>query len=256
MLLAVALTAHAEPQGVAEDVACAPLTLTRSIPSANATDVPVDVSPTLIFEGNCGGSTDWTLEIADAEGNVLHSQAWTWDGNMTALATMDPAEDLPADSDLVLRATPSGPEWGTLVEVPFSTGSEHLAPLAGLPTVEITSAVWWVRSQTVEVTADITPAADPHGLSIIRVTSPNASFIVSAEPLVDQPFAWFEAESPDEACVSVVQIDGSGVPTEPVEACADPVNRHSGGCFSRETPVSSRAVLLLPALLLFRRRAR
>jgi hypothetical protein len=263
MLLALALTAFADDDGIAAtpteaDVACAPLTLTRSIPAANQVDVPVDVSPTLIFQGNCGGAHDWTFDIHDAEGTILFSQTWTWDDSVTALVTINPDGDLPSNADLVLRATPStdGGEWGELVEIPFSTGESHVVPLSGAPTVEITSAVWFRNTQLVEVFADIVPIDDPNHLSLLHVQSNGGDFVTPAAPMSDQAFSWFEAEAPDEVCVTVTQIDGSGAASEAVKACENPTHRLSGGggCFgaSRTTPVS--AFLLLGAVGLFRRR--
>jgi hypothetical protein len=263
MLLALALTAHADDDGIAAtpteaDVACAPLTLTRSIPAANQTDVPVDVKPTLIFQGNCGGAHHWTFDIVDGEGVVVYSQAWTWDDSVTAIVTITPDQDLPSNADLVLRATPSTDEgdWGELVEVPFSTGDSHVVPLSGPPSIAIDSAEWFRSTQLVEIFADITPAADPQNLSLLRVHSNGGDFITPAQTLTGQAFSWFEEDAPDEVCVTVTQIDGAGVESAPVEACEKPTVRlgGAGGCFggSRTTPVS--AFLLFGALGLFRRR--
>lgn len=258
-LALTALVAHAVPADM--DVACMPLQITQTSPTANAIDVPVDANLSLLFDGDCGGSSDWLIEVVDGSGTALVSETWTWDGAVPSMATIDPASDLPANAALTLRATPSdGGYWSELVEVPFTTGEAHVHGIVGLPTVAITDATWTRTAQYAETTLDITPADDPDHLSVIKVQSDSViQYLPGTAPMVGQYFGWGQPLKPDQLCVTVTQIDGAGNASEPVEACADPVIVHvsGGGCLGgRTTPVApmSEAFLVLGGLGLLRRR--
>lgn len=250
------LVAHAAP---AADVACMPLQITDTVPAANAVDVPIDANLTVLFDGNCGGSSQWLIEVVDSTGTAVVSETWDWDGSAPALATIDPDADMPANSALTLRATPNGGYYGSeILEVPFTTGDALVQGVVGQPIVVMTGATWYTEMQFAEAVLDITPGEDPDHLSVIKVEANGVvQYLPGTAPMIGQYFSWSEATRPAELCVTVTQIDGAGAAGDPVEACAVPVIQHAtGGCLGGGDTVAvpMQALMLLGGLGLIRRR--
>ena len=215
----------------AMDVACMPLQILQTVPSNGATNVPVDTTFSLVYDGSCGGATAWTFEILDpSDDSVVATQAWTWNGAVPALATFDPEADLPANTALVLQATGDGGYYNTLA-VEFTTGSGTVQGLSGTLTAEVVSATWYRDSNQAEVITSVTPAADPDGMSLLHIVGGNTQvFLSAADAATVEPALWFtQAAEPAELCVDVSQIDGAGRESEPVTACGDAVIEGGGG---------------------------
>lgn len=268
LFLAAAL---AQDDAMEADMACMPLQILQTIPATGASDVPVDTTFQLVFDGNCGGSTAWTFTIVNpSDDTVLASADWTWDGAVPSLASFDPEADLPANTALVLSATGAdGYSYYGDVSVAFTTGAGTVQGLTGTLSAEVASATWYRDSSQAEVTVDVTPATDPDGLSLIHIVGGNSQVFVDAATVgQSDPMIWFtQAAEPDELCVDVTQIDGAGRESEPVTACgeADIVGGPLGGGMGcgggRNTTVAqtepASAALLLGGLgFLLRRRSR
>lgn len=255
LVLAWSIAAHADA------APCMGLQVTDTQPAADAIDVPIDVRPRLQLYGDCGGSPDWTFEVrAPGEGGAIYASLdATLDLNaLPVVIEVVPDADLPAETDLLLVATPTADPYGAgyTREFAFRTGTGVVAGVTGAPSVQVNDA-WWRKSDNyLGVNGEITPAADPDALSVLRVTGPGSEFTVFAE----FPTTWvsFDApadEAPEEACITVVQIDGNGVESAPVEACSPVTVDDSGGCNGSSTAEPVQALLGLAGLgLLLRRR--
>lgn len=221
LFLAAAFAQSDEAEAM--DMACMPLQILQTIPESGATNVPVDTTFAIVFDGSCGGSTNWTFQIVDpADDAVLASAPWTWNGAVPALATLDPDVDLPADTALELVALSEGGYYYGDSSIPFTTGSGTVQGLTGALTAEVLSATWYRDSSQAEVGVAVTPATDPDGLSLIHVVGGNSQTFVSGNDGPVEPFVWFtQAAEPQELCVDVSQIDGAGRESEPVTACAE-----------------------------------
>jgi hypothetical protein len=222
---------HAESI-IAGDAACAPIGVTQSVPRAGQADVPVDVHPTLVFEGDCGGATNWTIDIVDATGAVVATRPWAWSGVAPAIATFDLGEDLPAAADLTLRVTPAASEgWSGTYEIPFSTGTGRVIPASGLPSADITAAQIFESSDTAEVAFTVIPAVDPQNLSILQVSGDGVSTLLAAGATTGA-LGWPAVDTAADLCVTVTQIDGTGASLVGEPVCAPPDLIPEGGCSS------------------------
>ncbi len=271
LLLAAAFAQSDEAEAMDMDVACMPLQILQTIPESGATNVPVDTTFAIVFDGSCGGTTNWTFQIVDpSDDSVLASAPWTWNGAVPALATLDPETNLPADTALELVALSEGGYYYGDSSIPFTTGSGTVQGLTGALTAEVLSATWYRDSSQAEVGVAVTPMTDPDGLSLIHVVGGNSQTFVSGNGGPVEPFVWFsQAAEPAELCVEVSQIDGAGRESEPVTACAEAeiVGGPLGGrgCFRGRTDVAvgeprestaepSEAALLLGGLAFLLRR--
>jgi hypothetical protein len=277
LALALALAAHADPvqtdtaAGAAADQCMTNPSLFATIPAAEATDVPVDVHPSFVFTEQCGGSPTWLLEIVDLDGNVLGGLDFDATAGVRDLATVTPTADLPADTDLILRATPTGGYYGSygIVETPFHTGSGAVQPLIGAPTVAVNAATWFEGSGIVTFDADITPAQAPDGLTQVWIDTSfdTVELLFGAGPFTHVPADVGPISEPeDEVCLTVSQIDGHGTVVTG-EDCIVPEIERNGlfgnddtggrGCFGRtkETPVAAFAFIGALGLVSRRRRA-
>lgn len=244
--------AFAEPDVDVSGVqACSMLGIERSLPATDATNVPIDASMLLVFDGDCGGATDWVFEISESDGTVVATMDWRWNGVVPALVTFDPAEDLPANTALTLSAAAVEYYYGTpSIEVPFTTGEGLLQPITGAPTLEITEATWFRRTEVAEVSVVATSANDPNGLSLLRFTGEQDTTVyIDADDadFLEPLLSWFQSREPTELCITVEQLDANGVVGSPVEACAPAVidegedlenDRRGCGFGNNEVPVS------------------
>lgn len=260
-LLAVAF---AQDDGfAAED--CAMNYLSTTYPLAARDQIPVDLTAQFVFGIGCGGATQWKLEIVEptADSDVIHAVsevalAGTFERERFAL---HPEAPLPAETDLLLRATPlDGYSSGYATEVPFRTGSQAATAASGPPTVELLE-VSWTADAGVWLTASLTPGpAEGDVFLWLEGDGDRAGAVASGTlPL---GLGWFVAEAPAEVCVDAWQLDYTGAALGPARACAAPTvddpddtgdgnPTAEGGCGDAE-PTASIAVLL--ALLPFLRR--
>lgn len=236
---------------------CPSVQVTSSVPAAGAVDVPVDVHPSLIFDGQCGGPA-YNLTVTDpATGSVLASLAWTLPATVPAVATLVPPAPLPPDTDLVLAATDVNAGYD-LASIPFRTGAAEVVPLQGTLIVEVLWATVTRQEVSDLLTASVrvTPIDDPSGLSLVSLSGLHGSSwyepVALSEPVT---ITWSAAEAPAEVCFDAVQVDGAGNEIGPARDCAqlDPMHDISGcGCDGSRAPVGLGAV----GLLLLTRRLR
>lgn len=247
------------------DSACFPTTATDGTPAYDA-NVPVDITPTLLFDGVCGGAPDWWIELVDADDDIVYYEAeWHRDGNLPALVLLDMADDLPPQTTVRVRANPSPTNYlyyypSESFDSSFTTGEGSLQPLEGTLSAEITDATWYFDGARATVSMVVHAAHDPNGLSWIHLHTDDADryFRPGDGDLVEPDLSWFETPEPTELCVEVSQIDGGGVESAPISACAAPEiiepQQSTQGCSSRAGAASLG--LGLAALFLVRRSRR
>jgi hypothetical protein len=218
LILACALTAHADAAiadtgGMTDTCQGTPFPV-ATVPAAGAIDVPVDVRPTVVFAMQCGGSPQWTLQVVDVDGNVL-AGADVDAATMTSdVVTLIPIDALPADTDLVLRATPSGGYYTYYnQEIPFHTGSGAAVALEGEPTVAVQHATWMERSGIVSFTADIAVPRPVDGLTLAWIDTAFGSVTVldgaGSFPGMHADIGPTGQPTGD-VCLDVHQVDGLG----------------------------------------------
>ncbi len=244
-------------------IRCDPIVVGDTRPALGQTGVPIDARLVALFDGSCGASEAYWVELLASDGEVLISERQTLsDRAATSLLTLTPEAGLQANTDYVLRVTPS--DGWEMSEVGFTTGEGLVAGLGdGVPALSVEEA-WSQRSGgqwRVSGTVRVIAAPDPDGLSLIRVR-PGSDYLAElgdfaevaapdAAGVVEVSDVQTRRRRPEELCLEVVQIDGRGVETEPVEACA-PVERR--GCSA--VPAAPGLVAAALALLGLRRRAR
>ncbi|MBK9648372.1 MAG: hypothetical protein IPO67_25010 [Deltaproteobacteria bacterium] len=239
---------------------CDSPTVALTLPYVEQTNVPTDARiVALILPCESQGAESFSVELLGADGErlviepqIVSVQPWR------ELIVIQPEGGLAPNSDFVLRLTPE--EVGEVTEVGFSTGEGLVQGLGdAVPSVTIWEP-WVGRISGERVLtgyAIVTPVPDPDGLSLVGILSDEDSpyrfmnlwqqnsggdtMLGSVEPITERP---------EELCLEVVQIDGRGVETEPVEACA-PVERR--GCSA--VPAAPGLVAAALALLGLRRRA-
>lgn len=234
--------------GVADTAAdCIGVTVTDTTPDAGAVNVPVDVRPTITFDGGCG-VVNLTLALTNpATNEVLASMPYALPATLPATATLVPPEPLPFGTDLVLSASDN--DYGVYASVPFTTADAVLPPLRGTLTVEVIDASFAAGAVTDELTATVRVTAidDPSGLSHVELSGPNgdATYDPTAlgEPLVLQ----WTGVAPAEVCFEAVQVDGRGGQIGPARDCAAlDVSEPTGcGCDGTRAPIGLGAVALL-----------
>jgi hypothetical protein len=257
MLLTALSSANADRM-----IRCDPIVIGDTRPALGQTGVPIDARLVALFDGACGASEIYWVELLASDGEVLIREWQTLsDRAATSLLTLTPEAGLQANTDYVLRVTPS--DGWEMSEVGFTTGEGLVVGLGdGVPEISVEEA-WFERSGgqwIVSGRARVIAAPDPDGLSLIRVrpasdyfaelgdfaevAAPNVAGVVEVSDV--QP----RSKRPEELCLEVVQIDGRGVETEPVEACA-PVERR--GCSA--VPATPGLFVAALALLGLRRRS-
>lgn len=222
--------------------------VTDTFPAANADDVSVDARLAVVLTGgaDCEPTTDVTVELADAEGQTLISEPHTvtWGTDEAAAVTLDPPGDLAPETAFVLRVLPQG---DSVVEVPFTTGTDGVRGIDGSP--EITLTEWGYRRRAVTATADLAGADDLDGVSFVRIEAGDQTVaIVAPEHRDGVALAWTMDARPSELCLVATQVDGLGR-----EVSSDPSCLEGRGC---ATAPAGAASLLAAALLLFQRRVR
>lgn len=211
---------------------CSGLSLVDTVPSAEATGVPVDTRVALVFgEGGCVTASGWNAVLATADGVEI---GWLpgSDPDEEWLLTLARDEPLAPDTAYVVTVTAEDEE---AIVFGFTTGTGTVAGITGEPTFEVTDTRWQAESDRsfdglVSLDLAITPAADPDGLSVIQVRAPDfmhpdpRSYRVPADGPMAITANWMSGPTIDEMCVQVRQIDGLGVATdwsEPVCAAVD-----------------------------------
>lgn len=235
---------------------CAAIVVTETTPAANATNVPVDVRPSLVFDGQCGSFT-YVIDVTNpATAEVLASTTWTAT-TMPAIATLTPDAPLPFDTDLVLSATATD-GYGTLAYVPFHTAAEVLPPLDGVLVVDVLEASYVAGDVADQLTATVrvTPITDPAALSLVQITGADGTVWRTPDELAEpQTFTWLGTAT-EQVCFEALQLDGRGGEIGPARDCASLDLTEPTGCGCDGTSGAPVGLGALVALLLARRARR
>lgn len=194
-----------------------------ALPVDGAADVAPNVTALVTLAGDTDDLEAWTfaLEVDDAPVTVVTATACWWQaaGPLRAcVVTLDPAEDLPADSDAVLVATyTDGERWTST----FHTGATLNGPGEGSPTV----AVGDVRAVEVPCGGGALQAAplyihparpntDGMDYVLVRAGSEGLNDPVYGQALTPADGALFSLDvalpAGGDYCVWVEQIDAAG----------------------------------------------
>ncbi|MDP2316645.1 MAG: hypothetical protein Q8P41_27370 [Pseudomonadota bacterium] len=224
MILLLLVSAPAHAYAVMEAF-CSGLVVADTVPSAGATDVPVDTRLALVFgDGGCEPASGWTATLADAAGTdlPLGLGPGSDEPDDTWLIELYTEEGLASETEYVLTMTP--PDAGEVAELGFTTGTGTVAGLTGVPSLRVEEARWSSesdRSYSGLVTLDLAmePTEDPDGLSVIQVKDADRergiqSFRVPEAGAMGVTVNWMDGRRPREVCPQVRQIDGAGVATE------------------------------------------
>jgi hypothetical protein len=232
---------------------CAGAQVIDTTPSEGAVNVPVDVHPTVQFDGGCGGGGTYEIAVLDATTReVFATMSWTAPSTLPAIATLIPSSPLPYDRDLVLSVTAY---YGTFAYVPFHTAAVDVEPLVGTLTVDVLEASF-VRGNVADqltATVRVVPIVDPAGLSRVELTGPHGVSrldpIALGEPLVIE---WLGVAT-EQVCFEALQEDGRGGKIGPARDCAslELPEPEGCGCDGSRAPLGLGAVGIL---LAFRRR--
>ncbi len=253
--------AHAVPamppdtgSGVADTASdCIGVSVTDTAPDAGAVNVPVDVRPTITFDGGCG-VINLTIALTNpATNEVLASMPYTLPATLPATVTLVPPEPLPFGTDLVLSASDN--YYGLYTSVPFTTAEAVIPPLHGTLAVEVIDAsfVQGLVSDELSATVRVTAIDDPSGLSHVELSGPNGDGTYDPTALGEPLVLQWTGTAPAEVCFEAVQVDGRGGQIGPARDCLalDLPEDVGCGCDGTGAPIGLGAVGLL---LLARRR--
>jgi uncharacterized protein (TIGR03382 family) len=222
--------------------------VTATLPAAGATEVPVDALPAFVWHEDCGEAGDFKAELY-LEGELVFEQHFPTAGGV-GLERLELDATLQPDSEYLLHL--SGVDQD--LDVEFSTGQGAIQG-AEAPTLVSVGTEAWKDGGLFYLYTDVeaTTGADPDSLSALMLLDEQGELVD-----VDvQPRSWLSASStsrslPEELCFSLVQVDGLGAQSEPLETCSAPVFEGRMGCSS--APVGASMLAGLLALLLTVRR--
>lgn len=132
--------AHAAPAQDVEE--CYPR-VTESIPYPGATDVPVDIQPTVAIVHTECGPAEWTLELAEQGSGTVVSTAAV--APTLGIAQLALSASLGPDTAYVLRVVDESGGVGP-VEIGFTTGSATADATPWAPAITGVSAGWYEPS--------------------------------------------------------------------------------------------------------------
>lgn len=245
--------AHAEPAAAAMDVACFGPAPTDSIPATGATDVPLDVSPVVVFNEDCGTAT-WTLVLTRGDDGVEITRTEATVGTIAELAVpslLDP------ETAYVLTLTDTSEREHV---IGFTTGTAESEASAS-PVVTAVGGGWTESDRMVEFFAYGTPGAHEALLEFVDDDGDVVgAAIVRAGEDVSAVWSRSRPRPPEEVCVSLAQRDVAGEWTESEILCdeVDVVNEDTTPRYCSSAAGGAPAVFtaILAALAGLRRRRR
>ena len=248
MILLVA-SAFAEP--VADAAACIEPYVTAILPAQGATDVPVDVVPAITWSDDCalGGSFQLTLLLDDV---LLAEERVDLDGSARGgFAQLVFTEELEADTEYSFVVAT---EWGESEGI-FTTGSSLVV---GADAPEVTDYRTYAQAGGdgfyVYGSVSAMPGEDPDELAFLVLRDANGEVVDASNDGV-LFHDWLAGEQPETVCLSLSQIDGTGVEGDDQELCEAPEVAEEGcqGCSS--APFSLPILSMLGLLIAQRRRS-
>lgn len=217
MLLPLITTALAYP--AAEDMApCGEPYIVGTVPTAGQTEVPLDISPALIWAEDCGdgGVLNARLEL---DGQVLAEQQFVTEVGSNGMERLLLEEPLLPGTDYLFVIEDS---WSS-VEIAFTTG-EGLVVGAEPPVAISTEASTWADGDGFALWTSVEAefGQDPDHSSVLLLVDADGGILAASS---NNP-SWMTArehvsERPEEGCTLLAQEDGAGTRSEPIEACAE-----------------------------------
>jgi uncharacterized protein (TIGR03382 family) len=231
---------------------CRGARVTATLPREGQTNVPLDITPALLWSDDCGegGVVTVTLELDDEEATLVYEGSVTTSGGETGMERITLPETLSPNTDywLTLR------DDRRTTEVPFTTGStltqgaQPPVVLSVAASTETRGEAWWLETK---VRAE--PGSDPDDSSVLLLVDEDGGILDAS---LDDParlsFEETRLSQPEEGCVLLAQEDGRGQRSEVVEACAEAHREWGRGCSA--AGLSASLALALSGLLLLRRR--
>ncbi len=210
-------------------------TWVRTIAPAHSFEgAPVDAVPLVEFEGDCGPHT-WELVLKEvASGEVLvKEEVDALYGEYERIHVVDPGVDLEAGRTYALFVRPLE-EWGQAAESLFTVGEHTARGIDAAPQVDLYDAGTYDGGVYGEFSADIFPATDPDGLSMVHLELADGSGEELARHVVgDQEqvyvYGTTNLRELDELCVVAVQTDALGQEWESEPSCVAVLDYSSGG---------------------------
>lgn len=235
-------------------IACRPEFITATLPAAGAEGVPVDVLPAFVWENQCeaGGSYTASLWQGDTE---LASEDFERPDDFAGLERLMLQDLLEPETTYLLQVEG---QHGTLAESEFTTGSHQVLGAEAPEVSSVEHQAWRVRTKpwSLWTTVEGSLGADEDALSAVRLVDEDGR-VLAASAWEDFHLRVYEAgldEAPEQRCVTLIQEDGLGTPSEPLELC-EAVEADTdlvGGCSS--TPAGASLLLGLLGLLGLKRR--
>lgn len=199
-------------------MSCCSTDVAASIPAPDATGVPLDIRPLLVFSAwPCEDPwTSFVAELVDEAETVLATDTFGAEDLPGMFLTLSPDADLAPNQAYRVRVSPSD-GFGGVVEIPFQAGEGYAEPVEALaPELRVHSAErergeasWRIRSEGA-VFGDANPEGQrayflldgEHGVVAAAVPGPEglASFRTSLR----------QREPADQVCLRAYAEDGAG----------------------------------------------
>ncbi|MCB9675964.1 MAG: hypothetical protein H6737_12650 [Alphaproteobacteria bacterium] len=201
-------------------------TLTATVPAADATDVPVDLAPLFLWEGDCGIDTPVTVTLSRAgEIGPVFTQDFEFGAFTSNGATWMLEPDWGTlDADTVYTVEITNP-YGEATLFGFTTGSRTAESIAGgAPGVVIDDARQaklnrWTHP--IEVDLTLTSAGESGGVFVLRDGGTAVGVAITDAPTGTATVTWTVGEREREVCITAVQRDETGAWHGPSdETCA------------------------------------
>ena len=222
-LVALSPNANAKDESLMDmDMPCEAANVFFTSPSNLQTNVPLNVEPLVAMRTDCDAASQYEIRVLQ-NGEVIGSQTHPWQSGIN-LFDVAPSIDLQPNTTYEVQV--EGVDWwGETTIISFTTGDQNEEALSGAPVGEINDA--WITTEegsdwgSAGVQYDLTPAEDPHDLSVLIVyNESNPNQIMDAlrvgEDNISEIVTYWTVEAPfaEEHCLTVEQRSGSGFVTE------------------------------------------
>ncbi len=261
MLTALLLTPAAHSTSLAPaDPACTPVVFAASQPRDGAAQVPLDVSPVLLFDGDC--TSPFPLEVTvfrgdrrDPERTDVYGPEHSFGAGAMLGIELD-VGPLEPDTEYRLEATAG---FVDPIVVVFETGSAVLAVPDGSPSVTV-DAAFGSRSRdgrriSVELTVTSAwsdPASAELSTWLVREGGLGRGLFVAPAPGEPVEVSWAPVDRLDEVCITVEERDSAGrFSGASAEECSEVTGAR--GCSVTRPPALLGLLALIP-FPFFRRR--
>jgi hypothetical protein len=221
------------------DTGCGDPEIYQTRPADSQSEVPLDARIVALVSTDCGGSSTWEVVLThtvDGEKEQEVERQEIVVDHSDPFLILEPAQSFEPETDHTVYFSSSR---GESTSIAFETGTDLTAGLAGqAPTVEALYAHVYPDEEDpgayhghFHVVAVVTPAPDPDSLSMLELRSTDGETLERA--LAPSSGSWdvktsiSEEERPEEACLTAVQVDGTGLESDAaVNSCVDLADRY------------------------------